>query len=165
MSVAATVNSDRQLARLLQIAAVLEDVVEARAARHYQRLPESQRDDAVESLLADAQAESAAHRERLATLVEELDADSIPRERVQSIVAEQYAAPEDTDGVLYDQLHSEEVAYKFYDDLVTAIEEGNASFSVDRDRVLELLRELRDEEAEGVEAVASLMEETNGGST
>lgn len=164
VSVAAKVDSDTQLARLLQIGIVLEDVVEARAARHYRRLPESQRHRTVEELLAAAQSESEAHRDRLATIVDELEAESVPTDRVKTLVAEQYAPPGDTDGVLYDQLHGEETAYKFYDDLVTAIEEGDASFSVDRERVLAVLRDLREDEADGVEAVTKLMEQTDGGS-
>lgn len=164
MSVAAQVDSDTQLARLLQIGAVLEEVVEARAARHYARVPEGERDPEVEALLDEAKAESARHREQLEDLVSALDAESTPTERVESLVAEQYAPPGDTDGILYDQLHGEETAYKFYDDLITALEDSEARFSIDRDRVLETLRELRAEEEEGVEEVTELMGRTNGGS-
>jgi ferritin-like protein len=163
MSVAARVNSDTQLARLLQIGAVLEEVVEARAARHYQRVPEAERDTEVETLLEEAREESARHRERLETLVAALDAESTPIDRVESLVADQYAPPGDTDGILYDQLHGEETAYKFYDDLIEAIEESEARFSVDRARVLETLRELRDAEEAGVEEVTELMDRTDGG--
>ncbi|MFB6104279.1 MAG: ferritin-like domain-containing protein [Halobacteriaceae archaeon] len=163
MSVAARVDSDIQLARLLQIAVVLEEVVEARAARHYQQLPADERDPAIESLLEDARVESANHRDRLEGLVAALDADSIPYEDVSELVAEQYVPPGDTDGVLYDQLHGEETAYKFYADLITAIEEGDSQFSVDREDLLETLRELRDDEAAGVEEVAQLMGSVDGG--
>lgn len=163
MSVTARVNSDTQLARLLQIGAVLEEVVEARAARHYQRVPEADRDVEVETLLENAREESARHREQLETLVSALDVEETPIDRVESLVAEQYAPPGDTDGILYDQLHGEETAYKFYDDLITAIEESEARFSVDRDQVLATLRELRAEEEEGVEEVTELMGRTDGG--
>jgi rubrerythrin len=164
MSVAARVDSDTQLARLLQIGAVLEEVVEARAARHYERVPEAERDPEVEALLKEAKAESARHREALEDLVAALDAESTPIDRVESLVAEQYAAPGDTDGILYDQLHGEETAYKFYDDLITALEESEARFNVDRERLLATLRELRAEEEAGVEEVTELMGRTNGGS-
>jgi rubrerythrin len=160
-SLSARVDSDAQLARLLQIGVVLEEVVEARAHRHYQSLPESERDDDIEALLSDASEESAEHRERLEAVIEDLDADSIPFEEVKALVAESYGqtGPEDFDGVLYDQLHGEETAYKFYDDLVDAIEASDAEFGVDRDAVLDTLRDIRESEAQGVEAVAKLMED------
>jgi len=160
-SVAARVDSDDQLARLLQIGVVLEEVVEARAHRHYQSLPADERDDAIESLLEEASDESADHRRELEALIDGLDAESIPFEDVKALVAESYGqtGPEDFDGVLYDQLHGEETAYKFYDDLIDAVESSSAAFSVDRKEVLETLREIREAEAEGVEEVAKLMED------
>ncbi|MFW5911443.1 MAG: ferritin family protein [Halolamina sp.] len=162
MSVDQRVDSDHQLARLLQIGVVLEEVVEARAYRHYQSLAEEDRDleADVEALLEEAAAESATHRERLEELVGELDADSIPFEDVETLVEARYGRtkPEDFDGVLYDQLCNEETAYKFYDDLIDAIEASDARFSVDRDRVLTVLGEIRAEEAEGVEEVTRIME-------
>jgi rubrerythrin len=160
-SVAARVDSDTQLARLLQIGVVLEEVVEVRAHRHYQSLPEADRDDDIESLLSEASEESAEHRGLLEAVIADLDADSIPFEEVEALVAESYGktGPEDFDGVLYDQLHGEETAYKFYDDLVDAIEASDAEFGVDRDELLTTLREIRAAEAHGVEAVAKLMED------
>jgi len=159
-SVAARVEDDDQLARLLQIGIVLEEVVEARAYQHYQRLPQDERDERIEDLLADAREESQRHREHLEALVNQLDAESIPFEDIQELVGAQYAQnrPEDFDGVLYDQLNGEETAYKFYDDLIDAIESGTGSFSVPRDELLTTLREIRRAEAEGVEEVANLME-------
>ena len=70
----------------------------------------------------------------------------------------QYEADEDFDGVLYDQLCNEETAYKFYDDLIAAIEGSDVRFSIDRDRLLSVLEEIREEEKEGVEDVTELME-------
>ncbi len=159
-TVAARVDSDDQLARLLQIGIVLEEVVEARAHRHYQSLPAEERDEAIEELLSEASTESAEHRRRLESLVDELDADSIPFEEIKELVAGSYGqtGPEDFDGVLYDQLHGEETAYKFYDDLIEAVEASDAAFGVDRESVLATLREIRHAEAEGVEEVAKLME-------
>jgi rubrerythrin len=161
-SVAARVDSDDQLARLLQIGVVLEEVVEARAYRHYQSLPVEERDDAIEDLLAEASEESAEHRRELETLIDELDAESIPFEEVKALVAQSYGqtGPADFDGVLYDQLHGEETAYKFYDDLIDAVESSDASFGIDRTAVLETLRDIRQAEAEGVEQVAKLMEDS-----
>jgi len=162
VSVDQQVDSDHQLARLLQIGVVLEEVVEARAYRHYQSLAEEDRDleADVEALLEEAAAESANHRERLEELVDELDAESIPFESVESLVEARYGRtkPEDFDGVLYDQLCNEETAYKFYDDLIDAIEASDATFSLERDRVLGVLTEIRDEEAAGVEEVTRIME-------
>ncbi|MGM0592525.1 MAG: ferritin-like domain-containing protein, partial [Halobacteriota archaeon] len=80
MSVGSRVTSDRQLARLLQIGVVLEEVVEARAYHHYQSLSADERelDAEIESLLEHAAEESADHRARLESLIEEIDARSIP---------------------------------------------------------------------------------------
>jgi rubrerythrin len=160
-SVAARVDSDDQLARLLQIGVVLEEVVEARAHSHYQSLPADERDEAIEELLAEAREESAEHRRRLESLIDDLDAESIPFEEVKALVAKSYGqtGPQDFDGVLYDQLHGEETAYKFYDDLIDAVESSSAEFSVDRQAVLSTLRDIREAEAEGVEEVAKLMED------
>lgn len=161
MSVSHRVGSDHQLARLLQIGIVLEEVVEARAHHHYQSLDaETALDPEIEALLADAAEESATHRERLEELIADLDAESIPFEDIETLVEAQYAQtkPADFDGVLYDQLCNEETAYKFYDDLVSAIEASDARFSVDRDRLVAVLRSIRDDEADGVEEVTKIME-------
>ncbi len=160
MSVAPRVESDGQLARLLQVAAVLEEVVEARAHRHYRSLPPGERDERIETLLEEAAEESAAHRERIDELLDALNADPIAFEQIEALVTEQYSeADTDFDGVLYDQLNGEETAYKFYADLIEAIESSEAEFGIDRESLLETLREIKAAEAEGVEAVAELMEE------
>ncbi|GGL43897.1 rubrerythrin [Halarchaeum grantii] len=160
MSVAPRVGSDGQLARLLQIGIVLEEVVEARAYEHYQRLPDAERDTRIEELLEEAREESAEHRERLEDLVERLDCDEDATVDVTDLVREHYGRtdPEDFDGVLYDQLNGEETAYKFYDDLIEAVEASDATFGIERELLLSTLREIRAAEAEGVEAVAALME-------
>jgi rubrerythrin len=163
VSVGHSVTSDHQLARLLQIGIVLEEVVEARAYRHYQSMSADERalDDDIERLLEHSAEESAEHRERLEALVADLDAESIPFEDIESLVTAKYGQtkPDDFDGVLYDQLCNEETAYKFYDDLIAAIEDSDAAFSVNRERLLSVLREIREEEAQGVEEVTNVMEE------
>ena len=156
MSLRSPLNSDHQLARLLQIGVVLEEVVEARAARHAREIPGLEED--VREMLAAAAEESAEHRRRLEELVDELDAETIPFEEIETLVEAQYEADEDFDGVLYDQLCNEETAYKFYDDLIEAIEASDVEFSIDRDRLLSELRAVRREEERGVEAVTALME-------
>ncbi|MDZ7702780.1 MAG: ferritin-like domain-containing protein [Halobacteriales archaeon] len=163
MSVSERVASDHQLARLLQIGVVLEEVVEARAYHHYRALEEEsgvEQDPEIAELLEHASEESAEHRERLEGLIDELDAESVPFDEVEALVREKYgqSRPEDFDGVLYDQLAGEETAYKFYDDLLGAIENSEGSFGVDRRRLLETLEAIRDEEAEGVEAVTDIMQ-------
>jgi len=156
MSPQSQLASDHQLARMLQIGVVLEEVVEARAAKHATESVGI--DGTVRTFLEDAARESATHRERLEEVVEELEAETIPFDEIQTLVEQQYEADQDFDGVLYDQLCNEETAYKFYDDLIDAIEASDAAFSVDRDRVLAVLREIRDEEEAGVEEVTQLME-------
>ena len=157
MNVERSVASDHQLARLLQIGVVLEEVVEARAAKH---ATESDAiDGEVRTLLESAASESADHRERLETLVEELDAETIPFDEIQTLVEQQYEANQDFDGVLYDQLCNEETAYKFYDDLIGSIEASEAAFGVDRGKLLSELEAIRAEEEAGVEEVTTLMEE------
>ena len=159
MSVSQRVASDDQLARLLQIGIVLEEVVEARTHRHYQQL-DAELDEEVETLLADAAEESADHRERLEALIEGLGVDSVPFDEIESLVDARYGRtrPEDFDDVLYDQLCNEETAYKFYDDLIQAIEGSNAEFTLDRRVLLNELHAIRDDEAEGVSEVTAVME-------
>jgi len=159
VSVSQRIASDDQLARLLQIGIVLEEVVEARAHHHYQRL-DAELDDEIETLLADAAEESADHRERLESLISGLGVDSVPFDEIESLVDARYGRtkPEDFDGILYDQLCNEETAYKFYDDLIEAIEASDAEFSIDRERLLETLETIREEEAEGVSEVTEVME-------
>jgi hypothetical protein len=158
VSLSYPIASDHQLARLLQIGVVLEEVVEARSVKHHRSLEGL--DPEVEHLLEHAAEESAEHRERLEELIDELEADSVPFEEIETLVEAQYGSskPEDFDGVLYDQLCNEETAYKFYDDLITAIESSDVRFSIDRDRLLDTLVAIREEEAEGVEEVTDLME-------
>lgn len=158
MSLSYPVANDHQLARLLQIGMVLEEVVEARAGKHYETLPDESRDEAIETLLEHAATESAGHRERLEELIDDLDADPVAYDEIEQLVAARYEADTDTDGVLYDQLANEETAYKFYDDLVRAIENSDVRFSIDRDRLLDTLRDIRADEEEGVEEVTRLME-------
>jgi rubrerythrin len=156
MSMQSPVSSDHQLARLLQIGVVLEEVVEVRAAKHASESDDI--DSQVRELLEEATVESERHRERLEDLVDALDAETVGFEEIQRLVEQQYEAGEEFDGVLYDQLCNEETAYKFYDDLITAIERSDASFSVDREQLLAVLREIRAEEETGVEEVTALME-------
>ncbi|MDS0277375.1 ferritin-like domain-containing protein [Halomicroarcula sp. S1AR25-4] len=158
MSLTQPVGSDHQLARLLQIGIVLEEVVEARAAKHAEETDASL-DPALRDLLDHAASESADHRSRLEQLVDDLEAETVPFEEIQMLVEAQYEADEDFDGVLYDQLCNEETAYKFYDDLIASIEASDTAFSVDRERLLDVLRTIREEEADGVEEVTDLMEE------
>jgi rubrerythrin len=156
------VTSDHQLARLLQIGVVLEEVVEARAQHHYEAMAEEGRDPdpEIEDLLEHAAEESATHRSRLESIIEELDVESVPFSEIEGLVEAQYGRtkPEDFDGVLYDQLCNEETAYKFYDDLVGAVRASDVAFSIDRDHLLSVLTELREEEADGVEQVTKIME-------
>jgi hypothetical protein len=160
MSLGQRVRNDHQLARLLQIGVVLEEVVESRAYHHLDSFDTDDRDPALEALLEDAAEESATHRDRLEALVDDLDAETVPYEEINALVEAQYAqtAPEDFDDLLYDQLCNEETAYKFYDDLIDAIEASDTDYSIDRDRVLDVLASIREEEAEGVEEVTDLME-------
>jgi rubrerythrin len=156
VSIQQSVSGDHQLARLLQIGVVLEEVVEARAGEHAKSLETTDPD--VEALLDEAAAESAAHRERLEGVIDQLDADTIPFEEIKGLVAQQYEAEADFDGVLYDQLCNEETAYKFYDDLIGAVEDSDAEFSIDRGELLDTLEAIREDEADGVEQVTELME-------
>jgi len=158
VSLSYPVASDHQLARLLQIGMVLEEVVEARAYKHHETLDEEELDEEIVSLLGEAAEESAEHRRRLEGLVDELDADPVAYDEIEELVAAQYESDTDFDGVLYDQLCNEETAYKFYDDLVAAIESSDVRFTIGRDRLLSVLREIREEEKEGVEDVTELME-------
>lgn len=157
MSVQTPVTSDHQLARLLQIGVVLEEVVEARAAKHAAESEDI--GDEIRAFLREAAEESAEHRKRIEAIVEQLDAETIPFDEIQTLVEQRYEAEQDFDGVLYDQLCNEETAYKFYDDLIESIEASDAEFSVDRESLIDELVAIREEEATGVEEVTTLMEE------
>jgi rubrerythrin len=163
MSLGQRVSTDHQLARLLQIGVVLEEVVEARAYRHLESLAADERAELggeIVDLLEHAAEESEEHRERLEGLVEELDADTVAYEEIERLVEAQYGqtSPDDFDGVLYDALCNEETAYKFYDDLIDAVEASDADYAIDRERLLDTLKSIRSEEAEGVEEVTEIME-------
>ena len=160
MSLGSTVTSDHQLARLLQIGVVLEEVVEARSTRHQRSLDAGERDGEVAALLDASAEECAAHRARLEGLMDDLEAEPVGYEEIERLVEQHYGRtrPEDFDGVLYDQLCNEETAYKFYDDMIEAIEGTDARFAVDRERLLSVLRTIREDEADGVEDVTELME-------
>ena len=158
MSLTQPVASDHQLARLLQIGMVLEEVVEARAHKHYETLGDDELSSEIVDLLEGAATESGEHRRRLESLVGELDADAVAYEEIETLVAARYETDTDFDGVLYDQLCNEETAYKFYDDLIAAIEESEIEFTIDRERLLSVLRGIREEEREGVEEVTELMD-------
>jgi len=162
MSLGQRVADDHQLARLLQIGVVIEDLVESRAHHHLESLspPADPIDEDVRDLLEAAAERSAAHRERLERIVDDLDVEPVPYEQIDDLVESTYAqtAPEDFDDLLYDQLCNEETAYKFYDDLIEAIEGSDADFETDADRVLAVLREIREEEEAGVERVTEIME-------
>jgi rubrerythrin len=157
VSLSYPVASDHQLARLLQIGMVLEEVVEARAHQHHERL-DDELDEPTTELLGAAAEESAGHRAQLERLVDDLDADPVAYEEIEQLVAARYEPDTNTDGVLYDQLANEETAYKFYDDLIGAIESSDVRFGVDREHLLEVLRGIREDEAAGVERVTKLME-------
>ncbi|AFK18552.2 ferritin-like domain-containing protein [Haloferax mediterranei ATCC 33500] len=161
MSVGYQVTSDHQLARLLQIGIVLEEVVEARAYHHHEELDEDTLDEEIRDLLSHAAEESADHRARLEAIIDQLDVDSVPFEEIEALVEAQYGQtkPEDFDGILYDQLYNEETAYKFYDDVIGAIEASDAQFTIDREELIATLSKIREEEADGVEEVTRFMEE------
>lgn len=157
MSLQRPVGSDHQLARLLQIGVVLEEVVEARADKHVS--VSENLDPEVGELLEHAAAESAEHRSELEALIAELEAETVPFDEIKTLVEAQYEADEEFDGILYDQLCNEETAYKFYDDLIGAIEASEIEFGIDRGRLLSTLERIRQEEAAGAEEVTELMEE------
>jgi rubrerythrin len=137
---------------------VLEEVVEARAEKHVE-VSDADLDPEVRAFLKNAVEESADHRARLETLLAELDADTVAFEQIEPLVAERYEAADDFDGVLYDQLCNEETAYKFYEDLLAAIENSEVQFPVDREHLRSVLEEIMAEEKAGVERVTELMEE------
>ena len=162
------ITSETQLVRLLQIGMVLEEVFEARAEQHLEAFgdetPKSNGGDGsdeIRRLLEDAVDEAADHRGRLEELIEALDADTVDYDRIESLVADGYGAtkPDSFDDVLFDQLHSEESAYKYYDDLIGNVEDADADFGVSRGALLATLRDIREEEATSVERITDLMGE------
>jgi rubrerythrin len=141
---------------MLQIGIVLEEVVEARASKHVETIAGETN---VEQYMESAAEESARHRDRLEGLIADLDAETVPFEQIETLVEATYEADDEFDDVLYHQLCNEETAYKFYDDLIEAIESSQTEYSIERERVLATLREIRSEEEEGVEEVTRIMED------
>ncbi|MFB6201267.1 MAG: ferritin-like domain-containing protein [Halorhabdus sp.] len=157
MSLREPIGSDHQLARLLQIGVVLQEVIEARARKHLES-SETLTED-LTTTLENAVERAKRHRGRLEALIEDLDADSVDYDDIEPLVEAQYQAEQDFDDISYDQLCNAETAYKFFEDLIDAVSNSDASFTVDRDRLLSVLSTLRDAEADGVEAVTAVMEE------
>jgi len=158
-----------QFVRLLQIGIVLEEIAETRAARHARNADSI--DGEVRAFLEDAAADSARHRRRIERLIERLDAATVRADglgrvdgrtvdsgKIERLVDERDGTEQGFDGVLYDHLCSEETAYKFYDDLITAVENSAPECGVDRAHLLSVLEALRAEEAAGVEEVTELMQ-------
>lgn len=162
MNRATAVTNDRQLVRILQVGVVLEELIEARVFEHYRELAAKADalDDNIEALLLEAYEESSVHRERLEALIDDLGARSVPYGEIERLVQKRYGGskPATIDGVLADQLAAEESAFNYYDSVITAIEAGDAAFSIDHDRLLSTLREIRAEEAEGVTDVRDCIE-------
>ncbi|QGN06878.1 ferritin-like domain-containing protein [Halorhabdus sp. CBA1104] len=157
MSLREPIASDHQLARLLQIGVVLQEVIEARSSKHIESNDDL--DGELHGLLEDAIEQANAHRQRLETLIGDLDADSVAYEDIEPLVEAQYQADQDFDDIVYDQLCNAETAYKFFDDLLDALAESEATVGIDSDDLGRTLEDLREAEARGVEAVTDVMEE------
>ncbi|WEL17373.1 MULTISPECIES: ferritin-like domain-containing protein [unclassified Halorhabdus] len=156
MSLREPIGSDHQLARLLQIGVVLQEVIEARSTKH---LESSEAIGAeLETLLETAVTQANQHRARLETLIADLDADSVDYEDIEPLVEAQYQADQNFDDILYDQLCNAETAYKFFDDLLGALETSDTDYGVDHEELVSVLETLREAEARGVETVTDLME-------
>lgn len=157
MSLSQPISSDHQLGRLLQIGVVLQEVVEARARKHLESTEDLDAD--LESLLETAVERATTHRERLETLIADLDTETVDYEDIEPLVEAQYQADQDFDDILYDQLCNAETAYKFFDDLLGALDTSDTDFGVDREELVSVLETLRESEARGVETVTDLMED------
>ena len=162
MSATQSVATDEQLARVLQIGVVLEELVEARSLEHYRALSDEgvELDEELEEMLLEAQEESGEHRRQLEKLLDELDGDTVPYDEIETLVRQKYGSsrPETVEELLHDQLDGEQTAYTFYDGVIAAIEDAETEFGVDRDRLLSVLRRIRAEEAEGAEEVNEVIE-------
>jgi len=157
VSLSQPISSDHQLGRLLQIGVVLQEVVEARARKHLESTEDLDAD--LESLLETAVERATTHRERLETLIADLDTETVDYEDIEPLVEAQYQADQDFDDILYDQLCNAETAYKFFDDLLGALDTSDTDFGVDREELVSVLETLRESEARGVETVTDLMED------
>lgn len=148
-------STTHQVVRLLQIGIVLEEIAEARATKHAKNADSI--DSEMTMVLEDAAANSARHRSTLKNLVEQLDANTVPFDRIEQLVEEQFEPDQEFDGVLYDQLCSEETAYKLYDDLIGILERSEWSADPETDRLVSELKSLRAQEGEGAREVTQFM--------
>lgn len=155
MSVARSIDSVTQLSRLIEIGIVLEELVETRAR--------SQAGDAGETVgahLEASAARAAEHRTRLFSILADLDVDASPAEELHTLVARQYEADQEFDHVLYDHLCNVETAYKFYADLVAAVEVSTVEECA---AIADRLGHLKADERREVETTTDLLEEIDVG--
>ncbi len=139
----------RALARLLQIGVVIEEYAEEKSAR---LLSDDVDSEAREALL-DSLRESEEHRDRLVELVSLVGADVDPEtveERVKEAVESEVEEPDDEREALEQQLESELLAYRFYDNVLDAIDGSDLGCmdSATVDEVSSTLDEIRDDELE-----------------
>lgn len=148
----------QHVVRLLQIGIVLEEIAEARARKHANNSDGI--DSEVTSFLEHAATNSARHRSRLKNLIEQFEANTVPFDRIEHLVEEQFEQNQKFDGVLYDQLCSEETAYKLYDDLIEILERSDLNADMDKEWLVSELKSLRTQEAEGAKEVTELMRQS-----
>jgi rubrerythrin len=137
---------------------ILEDVVEARAYQHKESIENESLDGPVSTILEDAAEESKNHRHRLESLIDKFEVNFGDKAEIKKLVAERYQSEINFEGILHDQLRSEKTAYRFYDNLISDIESSETTFSIERDQLLSVLREIRQEEKDGVEELKELIE-------
>jgi hypothetical protein len=157
MSLQTSKASNRQIVRVLQICLVLEEVVEARATRQATRTGDA--DSELRTHLRETAAEAARHRKQVAKLVERTDANTVPFEDVERLVADQFEADSAFEDVLYDQLCYAETTYKLYDDLVMTIEGPGTDFGNAGDEIVRVLGDIRTEKALSIRRLLELMNE------
>ncbi|MFB6162873.1 MAG: ferritin-like domain-containing protein [Halococcoides sp.] len=158
MSVARSIDSAHQFARLVQIGVVLEELVETRAQSQA-----SVADDPVRAHLERAGATAAEHRTRLLAILDAVASDPGPAEELQTLVQHQYEADQEFDHVLYDHLCNVETAYKFYADLLAALESSTVELPADEGAIVDRIAHLKADERRAVEATTDLLDEIDTG--
>jgi len=154
--------TDERIARFLQVGYVLEAIVEGRCSEHHDHLPMDQPSTSLtRNLLAEAQSESRRHREQIASILEELNKKSPPLETVSTRIETNYERTYDKiEAVLYDQLCSEFSAFQYYDSVHEWLVKDRSclDLSISPDKVITIVKDIRQEEQEGVYDVLDAIE-------
>lgn len=155
------------LIRFLQIGMVLEEIIEARSYQHQNIISnvDGELASPIDELLEEAHNESVEHRTRLEQFIRDLDSDHSQPEEVRTLVNERYSRsePENAKDILFDQLHGERSAHRYYSMVLNILEENEIEEDIDIDfeELISTIEQIKNEEAQGVRETIHILGITN----